>query len=157
MTKTGHALLALVMLVPSLANPQDRLRRLTLDEAIAVATRENPTLRAKTLEVQATRANEITAALRPNPSASYSADQLGGRTAEPQHIITLGQLIETGGKRLRRIESAQAATRVTTHELADVHRQGGFQGPKAVTRVPGGQAPRPLAARNPQTPSQAEA
>ena len=96
MTKTGHALLALVMLVPSLANPQDRLRRLTLDEAIAVATRENPTLRAKTLEVHATRANEITAALRPNPSVSYSADQLGGRTAEPQHIITLGQLIETG-------------------------------------------------------------
>src|SRR2546427_7462643 len=75
MTKTGHALLALVMLVPSLANPQDRLRRLTLDEAIAVATRENPTLRAKTLEIHATRANEITAALRPNPSVSYSADQ----------------------------------------------------------------------------------
>src|SRR5256712_10982343 len=133
MVKTGHALVVLALvLIPSLANPQDRLTRLTLDEAIAMATRENPTLRAKTLEVQATRANEITAALRPNPSASYSADQLAGRTAEPQHIITLGQLIETGGKRLRRIESAQAATRGTTPQLGGVHPQGGVPGHKGV-------------------------
>src|SRR5256712_7783582 len=156
MTKTGHALLALVMLVPSLANPQDRLRRLTLDEAIAVATRENPTLRAKTLEVQATRANEITAALRPNPSASYSADQLGGRTAEPQHIITLGQLIETGGKRLRRTESAQARTRVPAQELADVRRQVVFQVQKAFTDVLVAEATRALAAENLKTLDEVE-
>src|SRR2546428_14057105 len=99
MTKTGHALLALVMLVPSLANPQDRLRRLTLDEAIAVATRENPTLRAKTLEVQATRANEITAALRPNPAVSYSADQLGGRPAAPTNTLNPRPVIATARKR----------------------------------------------------------
>src|SRR5437879_527618 len=157
MIKTSHALVALALvLVPSLANPQDRLTRPTLDEAIAMATRENPTLRAKTLEVQATRANEITAALRPNPSASYSADQLGGRTAEPQHIITLGQLIETGGKRLRRIESAQAATRVTTHELADVHRQVVFQVQKAFTDVLVAEATRALAAENLKTLDEVE-
>src|SRR3989442_8691908 len=157
MIKTSHALVALALvLVPSLANPQDRLARPTLDEAIAMATRENPTLRAKTREVQATRANEITAALRPNPSASYSADQLAGRTAEPQHIITLGQLIETGGKRLRRIESAQAATRVTAHELADVRRQVVFQVQKAFTDVLVAEATRALAAENLKTLDEVE-
>src|SRR5205807_1973545 len=76
--------------------------RLTRDEAVALALRENPTLRAKGFEVRATQANEVTAALHPNPTASYSADQLGGRTADPQYIVTVGQPIETGGKRARR-------------------------------------------------------
>ena len=47
--------------------------RLTLDEAILLAVRENASLRAKEFEFRATQANEITAALRPNPIASYAA------------------------------------------------------------------------------------
>jgi cobalt-zinc-cadmium efflux system outer membrane protein len=35
----------------------------------------NPTLRAKEQEYEATRANEITAGLRPNPTASHAAEQ----------------------------------------------------------------------------------
>ena len=97
--------------------------RLTRDEAVALALRESPTLRAKSLEVRATQANEITAGLRPNPTSSYSADQLGGRNTDPQYTIAVGQTIELGGKRERRIASAQAATRVIGHELADVRRQ----------------------------------
>src|SRR5204862_5799180 len=109
--------------------------RLTRDEAVALALRENPTLRAKSLEVRATQANEITASLRPNPTTTYSAEQLGGRNTDPQYTIAVGQTIELGGKRERRIASAQAATRVAGHERADVRRQVIAQVKKAFTDV----------------------
>jgi cobalt-zinc-cadmium efflux system outer membrane protein len=125
-------LTAVVGVNPSSGEP---LRELTLADAVVTAIRENPTLRVKTLEAQASRANEITAALRPNPTASYSAEQLGGRTAEPQYTVAVGQPVETGGKRQRRIESARAATAITMHELADVQRQVVFQVKKAFTDV----------------------
>src|SRR5439155_235623 len=74
-------------------------------------------------ELATVRANEITASLRPNPTALYSAEQFGGGSAAlPQHTVILAQPIETGGKRQRRIDSARAATRTTGHELNDVRR-----------------------------------
>jgi len=48
---------------------------LTLDEAVSLARTANPTVRAKEFEVQAVGANEITAALRPNPTANFLAEQ----------------------------------------------------------------------------------
>lgn len=123
------------LLTPPLC-AQQRLARLTLDEALQVAARHNAILRAKALEVQSTRANEITAALRPNPIASYASEQFpGSGDATIQHTMTVGQPIETGGKRQRRIASAQAATRVTTLELDDVRRQVVFQVKKAFNDV----------------------
>lgn len=112
-----------VVLITGVPGAQEHLDRLTLEDAVNAAIRHNATLRAKGAELQATRANEITAALRPNPTASYSAEQLaGGSAAEPQHTVILAQPIETGGKRQRRIDSARAATRTTGHELNDVRR-----------------------------------
>src|SRR5438477_8777579 len=94
------AILLVAVVVPAApVCAQSRLARLTLEEAIQVSARHNATLRAKELEVQSTRANEITAALRPNPIASYAAEQLpGGGDATIQHTVILGQPIETGGK-----------------------------------------------------------
>jgi cobalt-zinc-cadmium efflux system outer membrane protein len=138
----------LVLAVAAQAGAQPPVTRLTLDEAIAMAVRENATLRAKALELRGVQANEITAALRPNPTASYSAEQLGGATAEPQHTVAIGQLIETGGKRQRRIESARAASRVAGFELADVRRQIVYQVRKAFTDVQIGQAALALADQN---------
>jgi cobalt-zinc-cadmium efflux system outer membrane protein len=112
-----------IALIARASGAQERLDRLTLEDAVNTATRHNATLRAKEAELQAVRANEITASLRPNPTASYSAEQFGGgSTAEPQHTVILAQPIETGGKRQRRIDSARAATRTTGHELNDVRR-----------------------------------
>src|SRR5258706_9660572 len=71
--------------------------RLTRDEAVALALRENPTLRAKGLEVRATQANEITAGLRPHPATAYSAEPLRGRETGPPYTTTGGQTIEVGG------------------------------------------------------------
>ena len=138
--------IVLAFAAPGRAQPP--VTHLTLDEAIAMATRDNPTLRAKALELRAVQANEITAGLRPNPTASYSADQLGGTTAEPQHTVAIGQLIETGGKRQRRIDSARAASRVTGFELADVRRQIVYQVRKAFTDIQIGQASLALAEQN---------
>src|SRR4029450_1856167 len=74
-------------------------------------------------EHASTRANEVTAGLRPNPTASYLAEQLGSPNVSAQQTVALSQTIETGGKRGRRIDSARAATRVSEFELADVRRQ----------------------------------
>ena len=53
----------------------------TLDEAVALALRENRALRAKQFEHQATRAGEITAGLRPNPVGTYSPITWGPATS----------------------------------------------------------------------------
>jgi len=130
--------LAAAVVVAALVGPaeaQAPLTRLTLDEAVAAAVASNPALRAKTIEVDSVRANEITAGLIPNPQASYSATQLGSRNQDQQHTVTLGQTLETGGKRRRRVESAQAATAVTQQELFDVRRQVVLQVKKAFNDV----------------------
>src|SRR4029077_2413952 len=116
----GIVIAAAALIAP--AEAQAPLGRLTLDEAVAAAVANNPQLRAKTLEVSSAQAGEITAVLIPNPQASYTATQLGTRAQQEQHTVTFGQTIETGGKRQRRVESAQAATTVTRQELFDVRR-----------------------------------
>ena len=125
MTLVGHALIVLatlaVCIAPVPAIGQERAARLTLDDALRLAERENPTLRAKRFELDVTRAGEITAGLRPNPSASYTAEKFGASGQE--YTITVGQTLELGGKRERRLDSARAATRVTRFELDDVRRQ----------------------------------
>lgn len=104
---------------------QTPLTRLTLDDAVSLAARTNPTIRAKEFEQRAVTAGEITAGLRPNPTANFLAEQFGGASdaSQVQYTINVGQPIELGGKRQRRIDSARAATRVTGHELDDVRRQ----------------------------------
>src|SRR5437867_9560834 len=103
----------------TVGNAQDRITSLSLDDAVTLATREHFTLRAAQFDYQATRANEITAGLIPNPALSYMAEQLGEpEKNKDQHTFILGQVIETGGKRGRRLDSARAATRVAGHTVA---------------------------------------
>ena len=106
---------------------------ISVDEAVDLALKGSTMLRAKQQEYRATQANEITAGLRPNPVASYVAEQLGNRNVDPQHTVTLGQPIELGGKRQRRLDSARAASQVTAAELDDLRRQVVAQVKKAFT------------------------
>ena len=123
------------------AEAQERITRLSLDEAVSLAARENPALRAKEFERQAVSADEITAGLRPNPTArSWARSSSAGRTqgrrdARPWRSTRSSRIrpIELGGKRGRRIDSARAATRVTGYELDDVRRQIVFLVKKAFT------------------------
>jgi len=134
-------------LLPSVAGAQDHLTQLTREEAIRIALERNATLRAKQLELQSTQANETTAALWPNPTATFLAEQFGSQ-GQPQYTFSVGQPIETGGKRARRIESARAATRVTGYELEDVRRQIIFQTKKAFNDALVAQATTMLAREN---------
>src|SRR6266849_9930984 len=114
---------------------QGPLTRLSLDEAVSLAVMANPTVRAKEFERQAVSANEITAGLRPNPTANFLAEQFGGASdaSQTQYTLSIGQPLELGGKRQRRVESARAATRVTGYELEDVRRQIVFLVKKSFT------------------------
>ncbi len=114
---------------------QERLPTLTLEQALQLASVTNPNLRAKQFELKAVGANEITAGLRPNPTMSFLAEQFGLVGGGPQYTVNIGQPIELGGKRQRRIDSATAQTKVTTHELADLRRQIGFQVKKTFTDI----------------------
>jgi len=141
-----------IALIARVSGAQERLDRLTLEDAVNTAIRHNATLRAKGAELATVRANEITASLRPNPTALYSAEQFGGGSAAlPQHTVILAQPIETGGKRQRRIDSARAATRTTGHELNDVRRLVIAQVKSAFAGVLVGQATLALAEQNLKT------
>jgi outer membrane protein TolC len=76
MPKAPVIFLFLFMLAGSPLPAQERLTSLTLDEALSLATQANFTLRAAQFDYQATRANEVTAGLIPNPSFSYLGEQL---------------------------------------------------------------------------------
>ncbi|HVR10381.1 MAG TPA: TolC family protein, partial [Thermoanaerobaculia bacterium] len=86
---------------------------LTLAQALELALRGNPGLRAQAAAVESTRAGEITAALRPNPTFSNgTVDFTGG----------VGWTFERGGKRRRRIDSARLATAGAERDLLDARR-----------------------------------
>jgi cobalt-zinc-cadmium efflux system outer membrane protein len=148
--------LALPMTVVNEASGQVPETSLTLETAVQLALQHNPTLRAKEREHAATKANEITAGLRPNPTASYLADQLGNSNVDQQHTVAISQPIETGGKRQRRIESAEAASRVSGLELADLRRQISAQVKKAFTDLLAAEATGKLAADNLKTLDEVE-
>ena len=139
MRSLSRAVVALVTLavcfMPIASSGQERATRLTMDDALRLAERENPTLRAKRFELDVTRAGEITAGLRPNPSASYTAEKFGARETSQEYTVTVGQTLELGGKRARRLDSARAATRVTRFEVDDIRRQVFAQVKKTFTDV----------------------
>jgi cobalt-zinc-cadmium efflux system outer membrane protein len=90
----------------------------------------NPTLQADALNVQESRAQEITAFLRPNPEFGLTVDgtqiapnrgvwqPLSGTFESP----SISQLFERRHKRHLRLESAQKATAVAESSHADMER-----------------------------------
>ncbi len=90
--------------------------RLSLAEAVRMAVARNQALQAQRMAVDAARADEITAALKPNIGVSFSADGL--TPFSPRHITwdflknsatyggSASYLFERGGKRSNRIAVA---------------------------------------------------
>src|SRR5271166_2801244 len=90
----------------------------------------NPTLRAGQIGVDESRAQEITAYLRPNPSLGLIADQINPFPGGPPHS-TFGALLsvadisyvhERRHKRELRLDSAQDATKLAVSGQADLER-----------------------------------
>jgi len=92
---------------------EDAPRRLTLQQALALAEQQNPTLQAQAQSIESSRANEITAGLRPNPTLQN--DTTSG-------TVGVYQEFEIGGKRRTRLDSARLATSISRTDFADARR-----------------------------------
>ncbi|HLH44900.1 MAG TPA: TolC family protein [Bryobacteraceae bacterium] len=109
-----------------LAQPQ---KILTWEAAKAELRASNPNLIAGQIGVQQSRADEVTAHLRPNPDLTLFVDQLTPFTGNPYRpfgyalpSISADYLIERRHKRDLRLESAKEGTQIAISELADQER-----------------------------------
>jgi outer membrane protein, heavy metal efflux system len=106
--------------------------RVSLEEAIQLAVAHNPTLQATRSQIPQSKAEEITANLRPNPVLSWdtqfiplfnpsqiSADYFN---TQAQFDLGLGYLLERGRKRQHRLEAARDQTSVTVAQVSDAER-----------------------------------
>jgi cobalt-zinc-cadmium efflux system outer membrane protein len=89
--------------------------------------KNNPTLLAGRISIDESRAQEITAFLRPNPTLTASVDQLhpwksSQAWADTLPIASLSYLFERRHKRQLRLESAQKGTAIAISQLADEQR-----------------------------------
>ncbi|HXB74857.1 MAG TPA: TolC family protein [Candidatus Acidoferrales bacterium] len=89
----------------------------------------NPNLRAGVLNIQESKASEITANLRPNPSATMTLDQLQPFNGNPYRplgaalpLVTFDYLHERQHKRELRLESAQQGTAIAESQQQDLER-----------------------------------
>jgi cobalt-zinc-cadmium efflux system outer membrane protein len=90
----------------------------------------NPTLLAGKLNIDESRAQEITAHLRPNPSLALDVDQINPFNGGPAHgtagdlltTASVSYLIERQRKRELRLESAQKETAITVSNQDDLER-----------------------------------
>lgn len=146
------ALVSLALAVPALAaaqpdqgSPPAPATHISIESAVGLALRHNHQLQAQRLSTDMSRADEITAALKPNPvltstNASFpvfSPSQLTlNSIANNQSFVeSLGYLFERGGKRERRIQVAQDTTAVAARNSLDAERQLTFQTQQAFIAV----------------------
>ncbi len=119
--------------------------RLTLEEAVRLALERNQSLRAQRLAIDQARANEITAALKPNPVFAnnnedfpiFSPSDLTWENVRTNQEFTfsVNYTLERGGKRLKRVQVAQDTTDVTAKTVNDAERQLRFQVAQAFINV----------------------
>ncbi|MGD0620815.1 MAG: TolC family protein, partial [Bryobacteraceae bacterium] len=90
---------------------------------------DNPNLRAGELNIQESKAEEITADLRPNPDFNAGLDQLTPFTNAPFRplvdnlpVISFDYLHERQHKRELRLESAQQGTAIAESQQLDLER-----------------------------------
>ena len=110
-----------------------------------MALDRNQAIRAQRLAIEASRADQITAGLKPNLGVSFGAD--GFPPFAPKQInwdflvnsvsysSTVSYLWERGGKRRNRITVAEDTTDVTTKGVLDAERQLRFQTAQAFIGV----------------------
>ncbi len=121
------------------------LSRLTLDDAIRLALEHNQSLRAQRLAIDQAKANEITAALKPNPVFSNTNEDfpflspdyltLENLRTNQEFTLSTSYAIERGGKRMKRVQVAKDTTDVAIKTVADNERQLKFQVAQAFINV----------------------
>lgn len=111
--------------------------RITLDQAIHLALEHNHALLAARTTIQQSKAEEITANLRPNPVLLgdalfvplFQPNDMNSEFLDSASEFDLGvsYLFERGKKRQHRLRAAEAQTAVTTSQVADNERTLTFQ------------------------------
>jgi len=106
--------------------------RIDLEQAIQIAVVHNHALRAARTQIQQSQAEEITAAIRPNPVFTYddlyvpifTPSQLTTATLDQVTEFDLGvsYTIERGHKRQARVRAARDQTAVTRSQVSDTER-----------------------------------
>jgi cobalt-zinc-cadmium efflux system outer membrane protein len=104
-----------------------------MEDAVRIALQYNQNLRSQRLNVDQSKAGEITAALKPNPTLGNVIDTIP--IFSPQNIRlstqiyeeTLSYTVERGGKREKRVVVAKDNTDVAAKTVADNERTLRFQ------------------------------
>jgi outer membrane protein, heavy metal efflux system len=120
----------LLLLATVLLKPAGAQSALTWQEVRAKFEAANPTLQAGQISVDESRAQEITAYLRPNPTVGLLADQIDPFNGGPPHgpfayllsVASINYLHERQHKRELRLDSAQDATRIAASNQTDLVR-----------------------------------
>jgi len=116
----------LTPLLGSLSLAEETPLKLTLQSALELFRRQNLLLVAERFQVEASRADVLTAKLFPNPQLSMNGTFIDPRSPElagSQFAARLDFLIETAGKRKFRREGAEAGVRAAEERFLDVTRQ----------------------------------
>jgi len=134
MAATLLALTFTAMGFPSNGQPAPAHMRIDLEQAIQLAVAHNHALKAAANLIQQSEAEEITAAIRPNPVFTYddlfiplSSTPAGQPYSSALNNITefdvgLGYTFERGHKRQARIDAAKDVTTVTRSQVKDNER-----------------------------------
>ncbi len=105
--------------------PPEMPRDLTLAGAVRLALEANPGLRSLGLEVRRAEGRTRQAGAWPNPALAFDLENAGGTLpglSESEATLSVGQLLELGGKRGARVDAARADERVASIEV-DAGRQ----------------------------------
>jgi cobalt-zinc-cadmium efflux system outer membrane protein len=131
--------------IAATAAAQTPAARVSMSDAVRLALEHNHQLRAQRLNVDISKADEITAALKPNPTLTstnqgfqvFSPNALSIDSIANNQTFTesLSYLFERGGKREKRTAVAQDTTTVATRTAADTERQLIFQTRQAFINV----------------------
>jgi outer membrane protein, heavy metal efflux system len=136
---------ALLTASPAWGQAPPAVTRVTLQQAVQMAVARNQALQAQRLAVEAVRADEVTAGLKPNIGVSFSAD--GFTPFSPRQInwdflkndtsysTSASYLFERGGKRQNRIAVAKSTTDVAQKTALDAERTLAFQTAQAFIDV----------------------
>ncbi len=114
---------------------------ISMEDAVRIALQYNQSLRAQRLNIDQSKAGEITASLKPNPVLGSLVDTIpifSPQTTRLQTQIyeeTLSYTVERGGKREKRVAVAKDNTDVTAKTVTDNERQLRFQVVQAFINV----------------------
>jgi cobalt-zinc-cadmium efflux system outer membrane protein len=136
------ALALLAMLAPVVSAqgqatpPQAAGPPLSLDDAVRLALAHNQALLAQRLSIDISKADEVTAGLKPNPNVALGFDGIPVAPSQfnatffrdvAQYTAAVSYTFERGGKRTERVVTAKDSTDVTAKSVADAERQLRFQ------------------------------